>query len=225
MRALKTARLARPLIEGGEVGVFNAENGLTIPPELLLKMIGKSTEARTEYSEAGDRKRFYRLNYCRLAHQIFRNHVLSYAQRHIIENEVGAHFVESTTEHPLLFLDGYELYAGLWVSQKDWPTYSWPIEEDGLYLNDHSIKGVGNFAYHLERRALEEQPYLMDFIYGAAGELFLNRLNQRDKNDFAVFERKRIIAAGVGLASLHLELFLGECADEAALYAQESVGA
>jgi len=94
----------------------------------------------------------------------------------------------------------------------------WPIEPKDMHLEDHGTINIREFIEKLSKKASKEQPYLKAFLVGAAKNEFFDDQDASALDQYGDDVCTKMLMAGVGLATLHLEKHFELCTTEVREY-------
>jgi len=213
-----TKRLFDAMMDGVNPELYEAKNGLTIPSDGLMKLLGKS--AVVSYSDDSRYRQDYpyTLDQDRLADKLAKLPKLSIDQLEILYFYVASDVSPEYCEYAMYLLMGYSAFVALFLTQKDMCIDHWPIEPKDMLLEDHETINIREFIENLSKNASEEQPYLQAFLVGAAKNEFFDDQDASALDQYGDDVCTKLLMAGVGLATLQLEKHFELCTTEVREY-------
>lgn len=219
----KIARDARPIFETLNLGLHEADNGLTIRPSGLFALIGKSSMRFLADKEKGLYDFICELDQTKLQKRLKNLRSLNRDQKDTLLYAVAPRFaelVDASVEH---FVKGYEFFAAMHILQADSVNTKWPIDVEDMFLDGIMLDELTNLMTNLAIKTHMDQPYMAAFVTGASYEYFLGLDGIMPKDIYETTYRERMVFSGIGLAMLHLENEMDECERYAEFYYQEEV--
>ena len=213
----RTKRLFDAMMDCVNPEIYEADNGLTIRPEGIQRIIGKcainSYGGSTPYG--GDYP--YVLDRDKLLAKLVKMPRLSFDQLKVLQESLSNDILPHHRAYEAHFVRGYQAYVSFYLRQKDTNVHRWPVEPDDMRLEEHESIDIGRFFDDLSSKAKLEQPYLYEFLIGGAGLEYIGSDQVGHGTEGVAIN---LLMAGVGLATLHLEKHFELCTTEALEYSK-----
>jgi hypothetical protein len=117
---------------------------------------------------------------------------------------------EVTDADPEIYIRGYSLYATFMARRKETVFTQWPVPALNMFLGRQDRQDPYSLARAVTAHVASTQPYIQDCVGTHIGNVLCGLNDSRSTEIFSTVNSRRMLALGIGMASIQLEQFYYE---------------